>query len=256
MVQLDFTVSKKQILSNGYGLLKLKALIELPQIHPGQFLQIKVDNSPNTFLRRPISICNVEQGEIWILIRDAGDGTHHLLQLAEGESLNIMLPLGHGFMIPESVDNFQPLLVGGGVGVAPLLYYGKVLKSIGISPKFLLAAKTKNQLLLLDEFTKYGTVSISTDDGSYGEKGLVTENSIFASDTYNYIACCGPMPMMKAVSNIAVTRNINCEVSLENLMGCGIGACLCCVEDTIDSGNVCVCKEGPVFNINRLKWQI
>ena len=86
-----------------------------------------------------------------------------------------------------------------------------------------------------------------------GEKGLVTQNSVMQTD-FDFIQCCGPKPMMMAVANIAKERNIECEVSLENMMACGIGACLCCVEDTASSGNVCVCKEGPVFNINELKW--
>ena len=94
---------------------------------------------------------------------------------------------------------------------------------------------------------------LSTEDGSEGEKGFVTTHSVL-KEKWDSISCCGPMPMMKAVAKYAVENGVDCEVSLENVMACGVGACLCCVEDTADHGNVCVCKEGPVFNINRLKW--
>ena len=94
---------------------------------------------------------------------------------------------------------------------------------------------------------------VTTEDGSMGEKGFVTQHSVL-NEKIDHIACCGPLPMMQAVARIAREKNIECEVSLENTMACGLGACLCCVEDTADDGNVCVCKEGPVFNIKRLKW--
>ncbi|MCQ2291421.1 MAG: dihydroorotate dehydrogenase electron transfer subunit, partial [Muribaculaceae bacterium] len=141
----------------------------------------------------------------------------------------------------------------GGVGVAPLLQLGKVLNKLGKKVRFLLGARSASDLLLLDEFKRWGDVFVSTEDGSEGEQGFVTQHSVLNS-TVDHIACCGPLPMMKAVANIAKSKGIDCEVSLENMMACGLGACLCCVEDTADNGHVCVCKEGPVFNINRLKW--
>ena len=145
------------------------------------------------------------------------------------------------------------MLIGGGVGVAPLLYFGEILKKEGIEVNFLLGARSANDLLELDEFKKRGNVYLSTEDGSEGEKGFVTTHSVL-SQKWDSISCCGPMPMMKAVAKYAVENGVDCEVSLENVMACGVGACLCCVEDTHDHGNVCVCKEGPVFNIKRLKW--
>jgi dihydroorotate dehydrogenase electron transfer subunit len=106
--------------------------------------------------------------------------------------------------------------------------------------------------LQLDEFAAVGDVYLSTEDGSKGEKGFVTQHSVLAEE-FSYIYTCGPKPMMQAVARIAREHNTPCEVSLENLMACGVGACLCCVEDTVE-GHVCVCKEGPIFNIDRLKW--
>ena len=172
------------------------------------------------------------------------------MKLAESDVVNLMLPLGNGFTI---FPGETMLLIGGGVGVAPLLYLGKKAKEAGANVKFLLGARTENDLLELEQFEAVGDVFVSTENGGKGEKGFVTQHSVLNSGSFSRIACCGPMPMMKAVAKIAKDKSIECEVSLENVMACGLGACLCCVEDTVE-GNVCVCKEGPVFNIDRLKW--
>ncbi|MCM1451688.1 MAG: dihydroorotate dehydrogenase electron transfer subunit [Clostridium sp.] len=251
----DMRVTEVNRISAAYALIKLTPVKDaLPcGIQPGQFVQIEIPKSKSTFLRRPISICMADCGsnEIWLLVRNAGKGTETLIASAVGDIYNVVLPLGHGFSVPKEEGI---LLVGGGVGVAPLLYYGKKLWEKGLKPVFALGARSASDLLLIDEFSKYGPVHVSTEDGSAGEKGLITTNSVFNTN-FKRIACCGPTPMMKAVAKIAAGRGIDCEVSLENVMACGLGACLCCVEDTKD-GNVCVCKNGPVFNINQLKWQI
>lgn len=220
-------------------------------ICPGQFVQVKTPDNA-TFLRRPISICNVDKvsNELWLLVRNAGAGSHAIMNSPVGSILNIILPLGNGFDIRHCGE--APLLIGGGVGVAPLLLLGSTLKEAGIPPTFLTGARNRSAILLEEKLSHYGHLHISTDDGSYGEKGLVTGNSILGN-TFTSIYCCGPLPMMKAVAGIAFSKNIFCEVSLENVMGCGIGACLCCVEKTVE-GNLCVCKDGPVFNIDKLLW--
>ena len=188
------------------------------------------------------------------------------------------------------------LLAGGGVGVAPLLYLGKLLNEQGVDITFLLGARSAKDLLMLSEFEKYGRVLVTTEDGSMGEKGFVTNHSVLQKESFDMIQVCGPTPMMKAVARYAREKDIECEVSLENLMACGLGACLCCVEkvrvdgdtsttvtesvgdasttvtksdgdasstvtksdgdaSTTEATNVCVCKDGPVFNIKRLLWQ-
>lgn len=225
----------------------------LPAILPGQFVQVAA-NTPGVFLRRPISIndVNYDQNTIALLIRKAGKGTSTLVALKEGDKLNILLPLGNGFSL-DVASGSRLLLIGGGVGVAPLLYLGRKLKEAGHKPEFLLGARSATDLLELDDFAAIGTVHVSTEDGSMGEHGLVTRHSALEGNI-DTIYCCGPAPMMKAVASIARERAINCEVSLENMMACGLGACLCCVENTV-KGNVCVCTEGPVFNINLLNWQ-
>lgn len=242
-----------------YSLLRLTPAdgSKLPDMLPGQFVQVEIPDSPSTFLRRPISINFVDTTDntLWLLIRKAGKGTARLIESSEGSIINIILPLGNSFSMPDPDQVGRLLLIGGGVGVAPMLQLGKVLKMAGFSPEFLLGARSKADLLEVDMFEEIGMVHISTDDGSYGEKGLVTQHSALAdsSGKISKIYCCGPAPMMKAVASIAYKRSIDCEVSLENMMACGLGACLCCVEKTV-KGNVCVCTEGPVFNINQLTW--
>ncbi|MDD2962227.1 MAG: dihydroorotate dehydrogenase electron transfer subunit [Muribaculaceae bacterium] len=253
---IDFKIDDNIQLSSNYSLIKLSPCSGLlPEVEGGQFAQIEIPNSKETFLRRPISICffDKKNNQLWLLVRKAGKGTESLINSISNTIVNMMLPLGNGFSYPTK-PNAKVLLIGGGVGVAPLLYWGALLKAHGYDPLFLLAAKSENDLLLKDYFEEIGNVYVSTDDGSAGEKGLVIYNTILKDKTFDKYYCCGPMPMMKGIAKIAHTNSIDCEVSLENVMACGVGACLCCVEDTVDDGNVCVCKEGPVFNINRLKW--
>ena len=253
---LDLKITHKVQLNYQNVLLKLTSDDKLPEILPGQFAEIRVDGSPTTFLRRPISIHYVdyEKNELWLLIQIVGDGTKRLAEMQCGQQLNVILPLGNTFTIPTHKDA-RIVLIGGGVGIAPLLMFGEKLYRMGYSCVFLLGARSKVDLVQLDEFEKYGKVFTTTEDGSYGEKGYVTLHSQLNGSNFDYIYTCGPTPMMKAVAAYAAQKGIFCEVSLENMMGCGIGACLCCVTDTTE-GNLCVCTEGPVFNITKLKWQI
>lgn len=253
---LDLIVVENVCLHTNYVLLKLTASAQLPEMLPGQFAEIRVDNSPTTFLRRPISINYVdrERNEVWFLIQLVGDGTKHLAETKAGDIVNVILPLGNGFTLPETASD-KLLLVGGGVGTAPMLYLGEQLLRKGSKPAFLLGARSCKDLLQLEQFAAFGEVYTTTEDGSHGEKGYVTQHSILNKVAFEQIYTCGPKPMMMAVAKYAKSKKIACEVSLENTMACGIGACLCCVEDTTE-GHLCVCKEGPVFNINKLLWQI
>lgn len=259
---------KKEVLDlkvRGYSrfgnkfLLKLQSATSLPKMLPGQFAELRVDHTAGVLLRRPISInyVDTETNEIWFLVQQVGPGTRGLANLKEGDTVNVVLPLGNGFTLPVD-KNKKVLLVGGGVGTAPLLYLAHELKAMGLDEKqitFLFGARTFNDLTEIEEFKKYGSVYITTEDGSMGEKGLVTQHSVLNTLTLDWIYVCGPTPMMKAVAKYAHKNEISCEVSLENKMACGLGACLCCVEST-PKGNLCVCKEGPVFNINQLSWQL
>lgn len=253
---LDLTVSENLKLHANYVLLKLTSQSPLPEMLPGQFAEIRIDGSPTTFLRRPVSINYVDKprNEVWFLIQLVGDGTRRLAEAAKGETINAVLPLGNGFTMPQNASD-KLLLVGGGVGTAPMLYLGEQLAKNGCKPTFLLGARTDKDLLQLDDFAAYGEVYTTTEDGSHGEKGYVTQHSLLNKVKFERIYTCGPKPMMMAVAKYAKSNHINCEVSLENTMACGVGACLCCVENTVE-GHLCVCKEGPVFNINKLLWQI
>ena len=253
---LDLKVNSVEALSDKHVLIKLTDDKPLPEMLPGQFVEVRVDDSPSTFLRRPISINNVdyERNELWLLVAAVGDGTRRLQQLRSGDTLNCVLPLGNSFTLPEK-PGAKVLLVGGGVGVAPLLYLGRKIKAMGMQPTFLLGARTAKDVLEKPLFEEVGRVLITTEDGSEGEKGFVTNHSVLASENFDLISTCGPKPMMMAVARYAYKNDIECEVSLENKMACGVGACLCCVEKTVE-GNKCVCKDGPVMNIKKLSWQI
>ena len=247
-------IEKKEWAKSTYLLLQSDEPLE--EIKAGQFVQVRVDDAQHTYLRRPISIHDVDYQNrtITLLVQRVGEGTNKMSDIEIGDTLNIIYPLGNGFTIPVgSRQATSVLMVGGGIGIAPLYYLGKMLKEKGIEPQFLLGGRSKSDLIMLEDFEKVGKVYITTNDGTLGEQGFVTQHYIWKEKKFDMIYTCGPKPMMMAVTKIARENNIDCEVSLENLMACGLGACLCCVENTIE-GNVCVCKEGPVMNINKLLW--
>lgn len=233
--------------------MRLRSEAALPEIRPGQFVQVKVEGSPKTYLRRPISIHDADysNNEIRLLVQSVGEGTKTLASKPEGTVINLILPLGNSYTMPQKGD--RVLMVGGGCGLAPYLLFGKMMRQQGVEPEFLVGARSNSLIPELAEYQALGKTHIITDDGSMGEKGLITQHSVWNNSHFDRIYACGTRPMMKAVAALAKQKNIWCEVSLENLMACGLGACLCCVEKTAD-GNVCVCKEGPVFNINKLSW--
>lgn len=252
---LDLRVTSVEQLSERYLLLTAtNPAGPLPEMQPGQFAQLRIDESKETFLRRPISLhcVDYQRNEVGFLVQKVGKGTASLWEKRPGSTLNAILPLGKGFTMPKSPKQ-KVLLVGGGVGIAPLLFMGTEMQKMGAKPTFLLGARSKSDLLRLDAYRACGDVYVTTEDGSEGEKGFVTQHSILQREKFENIAVCGPKPMMLAMACYAKQAGIPCEVSLENMMACGLGACLCCVEDTKD-GNVCVCKEGPVFNVEKLKW--
>jgi dihydroorotate dehydrogenase electron transfer subunit len=240
---LDLIVSANKRLSEQYVLLILTSSTKLPQMLPGQFAEVRVDGASNAFLRRAISIHYVDynKNELWLLIQVVGPGTKRLSEINAGDSLNLLIPLGNSFTIPTKTDS-KVVLIGGGVGVAPLLFLGESLQKEGIDVNFLLGARSSGDLLQLCEFERFGKVYTTTEDGSHGEKGYVTQHSLLQSSNFDYIYTCGPTPMMKAVAAYAAKTNTFCEVSLENTMACGFGTCLCCVTDTID-GHICMYRR-------------
>ena len=251
----DFEVRENKSLSNVHFILELRSPSELPDIFPGQFAEVLVPDATHTFLRRPFSIHDVDfkNHTISFFIKCVGEGSTKLRTLQKGDMLNVMLPLGNTFGLDLTG---KALLVGGGCGVAPLFFLAKCLHEKNIALDILFGACRKEDISLVNEMEKFGNVHVTTEDGSMGEKGLVTAHTVLKDiSSYSKIFCCGPEPMMKAVAALAKKNSVDCEVSLENTMACGLGACLCCVTETVE-GNKCVCTDGPVFNINSLKWQI
>lgn len=246
-------VIQNRVINKDYYILEVESPIITSDILPGQFVEILIKDTRNAFLRRPISIYNVHpsRNTFELLIQIVGEGTQLLSEVKVGEYVDIMYPLGKSFTTSDSGK--KVLLVGGGVGVAPLLYLSRKLKEKGVDTHILVGGRSSDNIIETDNFKKYGKIYISTDDGSKGEKGLVTQHSVMQNMNFDKIYSCGPDPMMKAVAKLAKQQNINCEVSLENMMACGIGACLCCVTETT-SGHQCVCTDGPVFNTKVLNW--
>ena len=247
----EFTIVERQQYGEMYFALTLQHPDTMQNVMPGQFVEVEVPGVREVMLRRPISVHDVDQtaNRLMLLIQIVGKGTRRLSELKVGDSLNLVYPLGHGF----SVAGSNPLLVGGGAGIAPLLHLSKCYNARGIRPTILLGGRTASLIPARQQFEPLGELLLATDDGSLGEHGMVTQHSRFDA-AYDHICACGPTPMMRAVARHALEKNIDCELSLENMMACGIGACLCCVCDT-DGGHKCVCKNGPVFDARSLtKW--
>lgn len=248
IVKIDYLVEDNYII-------QLKSPIDIPNIKAGNFAEIQIPNAPDVFLRRPFSILDVDYKKrlISFYIKAIGKGTKRLGELKTGEIVNVIYPLGNSYAIPEKAKSV--LIVGGGSGIAPFILLGKQLQEQNIEVTFLIGGRSKKDILLTQEFSKYGKVVATTEDGSYGEKGLVTQHSIFNKEDFPFdkVFTCGPDPMMKAVGKIATKKGIECEVSMENTMACGFGVCLCCVTST-HKGNKRVCIEGPVFNVKELAW--
>jgi len=248
----DFKIIKKELYDENHLYFELQATSPFPIVIPGQFVQVQVKNNPDVFLRRPLSVhdWDSQNGILSLWIKIIGKGTKSLSQMNEGDMLDIIYPLGNGFAIPKEKS---ALLVGGGCGAAPLLFLARHLQSLGVETDILLGARSAGEILHPEKYEPLGNVHFMTEDGSLGGKGFVTHHPLLGEQIsqVKQIFTCGPDPMMKAVGRIAQKHNIPCQVSLENMMACGIGACLCCVVKT-DNGHICTCTEGPVFSIDIL----
>ena len=235
MKQLTFEIkSNEQIAKNVY---RMQLGGDTAGILPGQFVNIRVEGQ---FLRRPISVCNIADGILTIIYKVVGVGTEAMSHLPVGTQLDILTVLGNGYDLSKAGD--APLLVGGGVGVPPMYMLARQLREAGKKVRVILGFNTKDEVFYEDEFRALGCdVTVTTVDGSHGVKGFVT-NALDGKQSYYYT--CGPLPMIKALIQTAGT---NGEVSMEERMGCGFGACMgCTIQTTI--GPKRVCKEGPVFD--------
>ena len=212
---------------------------------PGMFLNIKLEGK---FLRRPISICDVNENTVTILYKVVGEGTQMLSKMTAGQELDILTGLGNGYDLSLSGDT--PLLLGGGVGVPPLYLLAKRLIAEGKKVSVVLGFKTKEEIFYEDEFRALGAeVYVTTVDGSYGTPGFVTD--VMTKVPYSYFYTCGPEPMLKAIFKASVTSG---QFSFEERMGCGFGACMGCSCKTV-TGYKRICKEGPVLQKEEILWE-
>lgn len=211
---------------------------------PGQFINIKLDGF---FLRRPISVCDCENGKLSIIYKVVGNGTKEMSELPVGAELDILSGLGNGYDTSKSGD--CPVLIGGGVGVPPMYLLCKKLVSEGKKATVILGFNSEKEVFGVDEFKATGAeVYVTTADGSVGTKGFVTD--VLKNLDYTYFYTCGPMPMYKAIESIAKTSG---QYSFEERMGCGFGACMGCTCKT-KYGNKRICKDGPVLEREEIVW--
>ena len=214
---------------------------------PGQFVNIRLAGK---FLRRPISIADWDEKTITLLYKVVGSGTDEMAQMRRGEYLDLLTGLGNGFSV---LNLGKTLLVGGGIGLAPL--YGLAKRCEGGNVTVVIGAARKEELFYVDEFKALGAkVVISTDDGSEGIKGFVTDAIRTLNDEFDALYCCGPMPMMKAVYKLCDNMTVAAQFSLEERMGCGFGACVGCSVEVKGGISKRVCKDGPVFRKEELIW--
>ena len=211
---------------------------------PGQFVNIRLEGK---FLRRPISVCDYDAETLTLVYKVVGSGTEQMAAMKAGETLDILTGLGNGYDLTPAGE--APLLIGGGVGVPPLYHLAKRLLAQGKAVSVILGFNTKEEIFFEEEFKALGcTVTVTTADGSYGVKGFVT-NAL--PENYTYFYTCGPEPMLKAVYRATTTSG---QMSFEERMGCGFGACMGCSCKTL-TGNKRICKDGPVMKKEEILWE-
>lgn len=248
------TVRENQALGGPIFALTLDAPRICQAAAPGQFVHIACGEG--SLLRRPISICDAQDGVLKIVFAVKGEGTEWLSRRAAGDVLDILGPLGHGFDMTALGD--RPVFIGGGIGVPPMYKTMKAARDNGAQPTAILGFRSRDAVILEEDFRALGTVYTATDDGSYGIHGFVSDVLKEHVSEFTSVCCCGPKPMLKALADIAESAGLPCQVSMEERMGCGIGACLVCAcalkakDGETRYGHVC--KDGPVFDSREVQW--
>lgn len=265
MIQEDVKIVAHKKLSSNFFKITLLSKYISSHATPGQFVDLRVTDKTTPLLRKPFSIHRIdkEKETIDILYEVLGTGTTILSEKNIGETINVLGPLGSGFNLEDKTKTIH-ILVGGGMGIAPLLSLADKLRISNIESRIfvLIGARNRDAILCEDDFKSLGVqIKTSTDDGSYGKKGFVSETLLDLLNnqlsTFDYplstIFSCGPHPMLKSISDIAGQKNIDCQISTEAYMACGIGACKGCAVKT-KSGYKMACKDGPVFDAKELLW--
>jgi dihydroorotate dehydrogenase electron transfer subunit len=259
----ELIILSNKVIAPGIHVLRFQSEAIAAQARPGQFVMIRPTGLSEPLLPRPFSIHQVQGDKLELLFKVIGQGTRQLAALKKGDRLEVRGPLGKGFAFHADQE---PILVAGGMGIAPLLFLARTWKkerlvTPSFMPRLFIGARTKEELLRLEAFRKAGVEVLAvTEDGSWGEKGLVTD--LLKKNLKNLSAraglfVCGPKPMLKAVSDWADHKKLACQLSLETHMACGLGACLgCVVAQKTDQGlsYVNVCQEGPVFDAHEVLW--
>ena len=261
-MQLQAKLVKKEQLKDDIFKFSVEAQEIVNIAKSGQFLEIRVTDQVEPFLRRPISIYNLdkESGILEFIFQVKGKGTKILAQKQEGELIDIIGPLGNGIFEYSKYQNLA--IIGGGIGIFPLYELAKEAKLDGKNVNTYLGFRNKEFVTLEEEFKNVSTnLCIATDDGSYGKNGFAINflKEDIENGKIDSIFACGPMPMLRAVKALATEKNIPCQVSLEEKMGCGIGVCLGCVVKTAESSSESpeykhVCKAGPVFEAGEVEF--
>lgn len=237
-----FTLAGAEFAAPGLRILRLRGDTE-GAAGPGKFVEVSL---PGFFLRRPFSVCGVEGDELTLAVKLAGRGTQALHELPAGAQLEVLTGLGRGFDLARSGG--APLLLGGGSGVAPMLYLARELSKLGTRPAAALGFGTAAECCFEREFRELcSDLRVFTQDGSRGERGLVTQA---LSGNYSFVYACGPLPMLRAVDEKSAAPG---QFSLEARMGCGFGACMGCTVET-KNGPRRVCRDGPVFGLGEVRW--
>jgi dihydroorotate dehydrogenase electron transfer subunit len=254
-------VVKRESLGGAYALLTFEHP-EVARAAAGQFAMIQPEEAGDLILRRPFSIMDTDPcaSRFTVFLKSLGAGSRAVFQLEEGDNARVLGPLGRGFTPPEPKGTVW--LVGGGYGVAPFVLFSRSLRDQDADFHLFYGGRSRSELPLVEEIERRGIgLTLSTDDGSLGEHGRVTQPLLTALSTSGKgrLYACGPEPMMRAVTRIASERDLRCEVSLDPWMGCGVGTCLGCVvriQDPSDSKpkNRPACTEGPVFDSRHVVW--
>jgi dihydroorotate dehydrogenase electron transfer subunit len=239
----------------GVGLMVLDAPVCAATVQPGQFVHLRVDTGTDTILRRPFSVHRVERERIEILYQVLGRGTLRMAEKQAGDaSMDLVGPLGRGWAMPEGTAH--ALIVSGGLGAAPLGMLAERLAARGVAVSVAMGAPSRDRLVSRELFESTARrVELATDDGSVGERGFVTGPAarLLGEERFDIVYTCGPEAMQRAIASLALAAAVPCQVSLERLMACGVGACLSCVVSTRD-GLKRACVDGPVFDAEEVVW--
>ena len=249
-VVVECPVLENYLLGSNIYQLVLAAPDICRQAKPGQFVQVKTGRMDSPLLRKPISIADIVGDKLILIYRVVGEGTKWLSECQIGQTIDVLGPLGNGFKL----EGKRPLLVGGGIGIAPLLYVAR--QTCPTPVEVLLAGRTAQEMFWTKLFENTcKNIYVTTDDGSMGIKGNVTAAlpDLLKTGEFDVIYSCGPEPMLKAVSKIAQEHQVECQLSLERYMACGLGVCLSCACEDKDGKRLKVCLNGPVFQAGEVE---